>query len=88
MYSPRPTKEPSGCLQTIVITRIILQILFVPMMLVAGGISAVLVFFYALTVNPLYGLAVLGVIGFLIYLLGKWEANRVPQGPPPNDPLR
>jgi hypothetical protein len=86
MYNPRPQKEPNGCLQTLVITRIILQILFVPMMLVAGGIAAVLVFFFALTVNPLYGLAVLLVVGFLLYLLGRWEASRTPQGPPPSDP--
>ena len=86
MYNPRPTKEPSGCLQTLIITRIIMQILFVPMLLVAGGIGAVLVFFFALTVNPLLGLGVLVLAGVGLYFLGKWEANRVPQGPPPNDP--
>jgi hypothetical protein len=82
MYNPRPTKEPNGCLQTIIITRIILQILFFPLMLVAGGITCVLLFFYALTVNPLLGLAVLVLIGVLLYLLGKWEARRSPQAPP------
>jgi len=86
MYSPRPTKEPNGCLQTLIITRIILQILFVPMLLVAGGIAMVLVFFFALTVNPLLGLGVLGIVGVLLYLLGKWESKRVPEGPPPSDP--
>ena len=87
MYNPRPTKEPSGCLQTLIITRIILQILFVPMLLVAGGITIVLLFFFALTLNPLLGLLVLAVIGVLLKLLGKWEERRVPQGPPRNDPF-
>lgn len=86
MYNPRPQKEPSGCLQTLIITRIILQILFVPLMLVAGGIAGVLLFFFALTVNPLLGLLVLVLVGAGLYLLGRWEQNRVPQGPPPNDP--
>ena len=86
MYNPRPTKEPSGCLQTIVITRIILQILFVPLTLVAGGIAAVVLFFYALTVNPLLGGLVLLVGVLLLYLLGKWEARHAAQSPPPNDP--
>jgi hypothetical protein len=86
MYNPRPTKEPSGCLQTLIITRIILQILFVPMMLVAGGIALVLLFFYALTLNPLLGLGVLVIAGVLLYFLGRWEAHRVPEGPPRNDP--
>jgi hypothetical protein len=85
MYNPRPTKEPSGCLQTLIITRIIMQILLVPLLLVAGGIGAVLLFFFALTVNPLFGLAVLGVIAFLLFLLGKWEQHHAPQGPP-HDP--
>ena len=86
MYNPRPQKEPNGCFQTIVITRIILQILMLPMLLVAGGIVMVLLFFYALTVNPLLGLLVLLVAGAMVYLLGKWETHRLPQGPPPNDP--
>jgi len=82
MYNPRPTKEPSGCLQTLFITRIILQILFIPLMLVAGGIAGVLVFFFALTVNPLLGLLVLVLVGVGLYLLGRWEQKQVPQGPP------
>lgn len=86
MYNPRPQKEPNGCLQTLVITRIIMQILFVPMMLVACGIAGVLLFFFALTVNPLYGLAVLIVVGVLLYAFGRWEARREPQGRPPSDP--
>ena len=86
MYNPRPQKEPSGCLQTIIISRIIFQILLVPMLLVAGGIAAVLLFFFALTVNPLLGLLVVVIVGVGLYLFGRWEQKRVPQGPPPNDP--
>jgi hypothetical protein len=86
MYNPRPQKEPSGCLQTLIITRIILQILFVPLLLVSGGITAVLLFFFALTVNPLLGLGVLVLGGVGLYFFGKWESSRVPQGPPPHDP--
>ena len=86
MYNPRPQKEPSGCLQTLIITRIILQILFLPLMLVAGGIAGVILFFFALSVNPLLGLLVLAMVGVGLYFLGRWEASREPAGPPPNDP--
>jgi hypothetical protein len=86
MYNPRPTKEPSGCLQTLIITRIILQILFVPLMLVAGGIAGVIVFFFALTLNPLLGLLVIVLVGVGLYFFGRWETSREPQGPPPSDP--
>jgi hypothetical protein len=86
MYNPRPTKEPSGCLQTLIITRIIMQILFVPLLLVAGGIAGVILFFFALTLNPLLGLGVLVLVGVGLYFLGKWEAKHVPDGPPSKDP--
>ena len=86
MYNPRPTKEPSGCLQTLIITRIILQILLVPLLLVAGGIAGVILFFFALTLNPLLGLGVLVLVGIGLYFLGRWEAKHVPEGPRPNDP--
>jgi hypothetical protein len=86
MYNPRPQKEPSGCLQTLIITRIILQILFLPLMLVAGGVAGVILFFFALTVNPLLGLLVLALVGVGLYFLGRWEAGREAAGPPPNDP--
>jgi hypothetical protein len=86
MYNPRPQKEPSGCLQTLIITRIILQILFLPLLLVAGGVAGVILFFFALTVNPLLGLLVLALVGVGIYILGRWEAGREAAGPPPRDP--
>jgi hypothetical protein len=87
MYNPRPQKEPSGCLQTLIITRIILQILFLPLMLVAGGVAGVILFFFALTVNPLLGLLVLAMVGVGLYFFGRWEARRESAGvPPPKDP--
>jgi hypothetical protein len=85
MYQPRPQKEPSGCLQTLIITRIILQILFLPLMMVAGGIAGVILFFFALTVHPLLGLGVLGLVGVGLYLLGRWETKQEIHGPP-SDP--
>ena len=47
----------------------------------------VLLFFFALTVNPLYGLGVLVLIGVGLYVFGKWEQKRETQGPPSNDSL-
>jgi hypothetical protein len=87
MYTPRPQKEPSGCLQTVIISRMIFQILLIPLLLVAGGIACVILFFFALTVNPLLGLGVLVLVGFGLDLLGRWEQGRAPQGPPSTDPF-
>jgi hypothetical protein len=76
MYQPRPQKEPSGCLQTIVITRIILQILAVPLLLIGGGIAAIIAFLFTLAISPLLSLFVIICAGVALFVLGKWEARR------------
>jgi hypothetical protein len=76
MYQPHPQKEPSGCLQTLVITRIILQILAVPMLLIAGGIAAVLLFFYTLSISPILSAFVIVMAGGALYTFGRWESKR------------
>ena len=83
MYQPHPQKEPSGCLQTLVITRIILQILAVPMLLIAGGVAAVLLFFFTLSISPILSAFFIVVVGVALYSLGKWEARRTRHEVPP-----
>ena len=85
MYHPPPPKEPSGCIQTLVISRMILQILFVPILMIIGGIVGVLLFIDAFTVSPFLGLGVLALgVGALV-ALGKWEWRRVGKDVPPDD---
>jgi hypothetical protein len=74
---PPPPKEPSGCIQTIVITRMILQILFIPLMMILGGIIAVVLTLFAFSYHPLIGLAVIAGWGVLITAVGKWEWRRI-----------
>ncbi|HWO72618.1 MAG TPA: hypothetical protein VNN21_03590 [Dehalococcoidia bacterium] len=76
-YQNQPPKEPSGCLQTLVITRAILGILFVPILLVVGALLLVLAAFYALTISPLLAVAVIAIGGVMILALAKWESRRV-----------
>ena len=77
MRPPPPPKEPSGCLQTIVITKVILQILFVPLMMILSGIIAVVLTLFAFSYHPIIGVAVLAVWALAIVALGKWEWRRV-----------
>jgi hypothetical protein len=87
MYHPPPPKEPNGCIQMLVISRMILQILFVPILMIVGGIVALLVFIYAFSASPLLGLGVL-VLGFgLLVAIGKWEWRRVGKEIPPDEDL-
>lgn len=77
MYYPQEPKEPGGCVQSIVITRMIIGMLAIPLGLILGAVLAVLLALWALTVHPLLGLAVL-LGGFLLLLaVARWESNRV-----------
>ena len=55
----------------------ILQILFIPIMMIVGGIVGVLLFIDAMTISPFLGLGVLLIgVGTLI-AVGRWEWHRV-----------
>lgn len=85
MYYQPPPKEPSGCMQTITITRVVIGILLVPMALIMGSIFFILIAFYALTVHPLLALLVLLAGGAIIVIAGKWESHRVAKENPRDD---
>ncbi|HEX5369601.1 MAG TPA: hypothetical protein VFY10_09345 [Dehalococcoidia bacterium] len=77
MYHPPPPKEPSGCIQTLIISRMILQILFVPILMIVGGIMGFVALLYAFSYSPFLALFILALgVGALI-ALGKWEWRRV-----------
>ncbi len=84
-YHPPSSKEPSGCIQTLVISKVIFQILAVPIFMIFVGLVAVMIFLYAFTESPLLALLVLGVFGFLLYGIMKWEQRRIQRELPPED---
>jgi uncharacterized membrane protein len=84
MYYPKASKEPSGCMQAIIISRMIVAILLIPIGLIIGAIFAVMLALYALSVHPLLGLAVF-VAGLLLLLAAvRWESRRVSREIPPD----
>jgi hypothetical protein len=60
-----------------VITKIILQILAIPLLMILSGILAVVLTLFAFSYHPLIGFAALGGWVLLIVVLGKWEWKRV-----------
>lgn len=76
MYYPQAPKEPSGCVQTIVITRMMLGILMIPLLLIMATIIGVLLTFVALSIHPLLALLVLVIAGGIIVGVARWEYNR------------
>lgn len=76
MYYPQAPKEPSGCAQAFTITRAVLEILFIPIVLIFGAIIAILLAFYALTVHPLLALLVVVISAAVIIYLARRESRR------------
>jgi hypothetical protein len=85
MYYPRPQKEPSGCLQTLAITKAILMILAVPLGFIGGAIFAIVMAFYAFSVSPFLGLAIIVGVIVGIFVFYKWESARILRDNPPDD---
>jgi hypothetical protein len=76
MYYPQAPKEPSGCAQTFTITRAVLEILFIPLVLIFGAVIGILLAFYALSIHPLLALLVVGGAVAVIIYLAKRESRR------------
>jgi hypothetical protein len=85
VYFPQEPKEPSGCVQTIILTRMIIGILLVPMLLILGVIFGVLLTFYALTIHPQLALLTIGIGAAIIVGAARWEARRIAKEMPPPD---
>ena len=87
MYYPQqPPKEPSGCLQTLVISRAIIGLLMVPIGMMTGAIVALILVFYAFTVHPILGVFALALlIGSGYYGIMKWEEHRAREISRPRD---
>jgi hypothetical protein len=83
VYHPPSASEPNGCIQTLVISRMIFMILLVPLSLIIGMLFAVMIVFVAYSRHPLLGLIVLSVLGAGLYGVVKWEHNRVQRDHPP-----
>ena len=83
MYFPRAPKEPSGCLQSLLITRAIFAILAVPILLIGGALMATLVTLYLFTVDPPLALIPLGIGVLGVYALARWEKARIEKETPP-----
>jgi hypothetical protein len=85
MYRVPPPKEPSGCLQALVITRILLQILLVPFILLLGALVTIALAIVAFVEHPLLGFAVIAIALLILVGLAKWEYARVAKERQPFD---
>jgi hypothetical protein len=85
MYYPQQQKEPSGCMETVLITRIVFGMLLIPFIMILGAVFAVIASFWALTIHPLLGLLVVVLCGSVFVGIVKWETARVRRQLPPEE---
>jgi hypothetical protein len=85
MYYPQPQREPSGCMEALLISRIVFGMLLIPFLMILGAIGAVVVTLLALTVHPLLALLSFALCGAVLILVAKWESARVKRQLPPED---
>jgi hypothetical protein len=84
-YYPQEPKEPSGCMETLLITRIIFSLLAVPVAIIAGGVAIVIGALYLYTISPFLGLIPVAIIALGLYLGARWEHSRAERQRPPGD---
>lgn len=77
-YEGRPPENDKGpgCLDALVITRVVFELLFWPvaaMLFVVGDLAAAL---YLFTMHPALALIPAGVAGIGLWLLGRWDQKR------------
>jgi membrane protein implicated in regulation of membrane protease activity len=84
-YHPPPPREPNGCLQSLVITKMIFEILAIPIVMIVLGLVAVMIFLYAFSESPLLALVVIAGFGLVLYAIMRWEHRRIERELPPED---
>lgn len=72
-----PPKEQSGCIQTLIISRMIIQILIVPLLMIMGMIVSAIIALFAFSEHVALGFGVLIAAALLIYAAARWEYRRV-----------
>ena len=85
MYYPKEQKEPTGCMQSLAITRAVFSILLVPLAILVGALAALIVTLYAFTVNPALALIPMAIGGGGIYLMYHWEKKRIERETPSDE---
>lgn len=84
---PEPESNP-GCLDVIVITRVVFGILFWPVAALILVIIDLAAIFYLFTVHPALALIPISLSVLAIYLIARWDQNRdrppgLDERPPP-----
>lgn len=80
--TPEPEKEPGGCMEVLLITKVALTTLAIPVGVLLGVILGLVLLVYLFSVFWLWGVLFLGLIGLGIAWYARWEQGHFRNGPP------
>lgn len=91
MYEQRPPpqeEEQFGCLDALLITRVVFGVLLWPMLFIAGAVIAGVIVLLLFTTHPALVLIPAALIAIGVWLFARWERSRPwpPEGPPHDGP--
>ena len=75
-HEPPPEKPPSGCLETLIVTRAVFGVLLWPMVALASLLLVVVVFFMLFAVHPALALLPVAAAALAVMLFVRWERRR------------
>ncbi len=77
-YEQQPPQEDKGpgCLDALVITRVVFGLLFWPVAAILLVLGDLAVAFYLFTVHPALALIPVALAGVAVWLLARWDQNR------------
>jgi hypothetical protein len=84
-HLPQEPEEPSGCMQSFVILKVLLGILAIPIAVLMGVMTTFVAAIFLYTVNPLLALFPLGLIVAAIFAFARWENARAERERPRED---
>lgn len=76
-HEPQRQEEPSGCMDVLILTRIVFGILFWPLVIMVAALGAVLLVFTLLFTNPWLGLLALLGVAAAVAVFAWWDRRRV-----------
>ncbi|HEY8491227.1 MAG TPA: hypothetical protein VIO14_09560 [Dehalococcoidia bacterium] len=76
-HEPQRQQEPSGCMDALILTRVVFGILFWPLVIMLAVLGAVLLVFTLLFTDPLLGLLALLGLAAAVAAFAWWDRRRV-----------
>ncbi len=79
----KPSKEPGGCLEALLLTRAAFGALAAPLVILFGSVIGIALVLYLFAVHILLGLVGVAVLVLGVALYARWERDKFISGPPP-----